>query len=77
MAQALGYGLLNVCLDAARAADYRTCYLETLESMHHARKLYAKHGFEPLEVPMGATGHSGCDRWMAKDPSSENDSPKG
>ncbi len=63
----LGTRLLNVCPDAARTAGYQICYLETLESMHHARKLYAKHGFEPLDAPMGCTGHSACDSWMAKD----------
>ncbi len=63
----MGTRVLNASLDAARSIGYQRCYLETLDSMHHARKLYAKHGFEPLEGPMGCTGHSACDSWMAKD----------
>ena len=62
----MGTRLLNLCLDKAREIGYRTCYLETLEHMTHARHLYSKHGFEPLEKPMGATGHSSCNAWMAK-----------
>ena len=63
----MGTKLLNVCLQAAHRAGYRQCYLETLESMHHARKLYGKHGFTVIDAPMGNTGHSACDRWMVKD----------
>jgi putative acetyltransferase len=63
----MGTKLLNVCLQAAIKAGYRQCYLETLESMHHARKLYGKHGFAAIDAPMGNTGHSACDRWMVKD----------
>lgn len=62
----LGTRLLNHCLAFARRAGYAQCYLETLASMHHARKLYAKHGFELLDAPMGATGHSGCNTWMIR-----------
>lgn len=62
----MGTKLLNLCMDKARKLGYRTCYLETLEQMTHARHLYAKHGFEPLDKPMGATGHSSCNAWMAK-----------
>jgi putative acetyltransferase len=60
----MGTKLLNTCLQTARDAGYRRCYLETLESMHHARKLYGKHGFRTINGPMGNTGHSSCDQWM-------------
>ncbi len=61
----MGERLLRHILEAARQADYRTVYLETLTGMDAAMKLYAKVGFQPLCAPMGATGHTGCDRWYA------------
>lgn len=60
----LGTRLLNVILDAARTAAYSLCYLETLESMSHARTLYLKNGFKPIDHAMGNTGHSSCNRFM-------------
>lgn len=62
----MGTRLLNQCLDSARELGYQTCYLETLDSMVHARHLYSKHGFKALKAPMGQTGHSKCDAWMAR-----------
>ena len=62
----MGTRLLNFCLETARELDYRHCYLETLATMHHARKLYRRHGFEDIDGPMGNTGHSACDQWMVK-----------
>jgi putative acetyltransferase len=61
-----GTRLLARILDAAQAADYSHCYLETLEHMSHARQLYLKHGFEFIDAPMGNTGHSACNSWMLK-----------
>lgn len=62
----MGTRLLETILDAARRAGYRRCYLETLERMHQARRLYRKHGFETIDSPMGDTGHGGCNWWMVK-----------
>lgn len=62
----LGRALMERCLDGARRLGYRKVYLETLDSMHQARALYAKHGFVPVDRPMGNTGHSGCNRWFLK-----------
>jgi putative acetyltransferase len=62
----MGSRLLNYCLEQARELGYKTCYLETLEHMTHARHLYRKHGFEALDKPLGTTGHSACNAWMAK-----------
>lgn len=59
----LGKKLLGRCLDAARERGYRRCYLETLTHMAAAQRLYAKAGFTPLRGPLGATGHSGCNRF--------------
>jgi putative acetyltransferase len=59
----LGKKLLGRCLDAARERGYRRCYLETLTHMDAAQRLYAKAGFTLLCGPLGATGHSGCNRF--------------
>jgi len=63
----MGTRLLSLCLEDARRLGYRQCYLETIESMAQARKLYRAHGFAPLDRPMGATGHSSCNAWMVKE----------
>jgi len=63
----LGTRLLGVILDAARAAGYALCYLETLENMNSAQRLYTKHGFKPVDHALGNTGHSSCNRFMTLD----------
>jgi len=69
--EARGYGLgrrlMDHCLTAARAAGYERCYLETLEHMVDARRLYELNGFSPLDAPVGNTGHCGCNGWYIKD----------
>jgi putative acetyltransferase len=57
--------LLRHLIAAARKTGYHTMYLETLTGMDAAMKLYTKMGFKPLCAPMGATGHTSCDRWYA------------
>ena len=52
--------------DAARL-DFRKIYIETLESMAAANKLYQKLGFERIEGNLGATGHCGCDTFYVLD----------
>ena len=63
----VGSKLLNLCLESARQAGFRHCYLETMDSMEQAQRLYGKHGFEYLDKPMGNTGHSSCGTWMARE----------
>jgi putative acetyltransferase len=63
----LGEWMLRRCLDFAREAGFRLCYLETTAGMTQAQKLYRRLGFQPLSGPMGSTGHFGCDRWYALD----------
>jgi putative acetyltransferase len=60
----MGHRLLGIILAAARAAGYSLCYLETLEGMDQARKLYTGHGFAPVCHPLGSTGHTSCNRFM-------------
>ena len=61
----VGAELLNLCLEEAADAGFRLCYLETMDNMEQARRLYGKHGFKYLDHPMGDTGHTSCGTWMA------------
>jgi len=63
----LGRQLLVTCLDAARVEGYQKMYLETVNRMVAAGKLYRKMGFIDLPQQLGATGHSGCDCFMIRD----------
>ncbi len=63
----MGERLLRYCIDTARNLGYRVCYLETLTGMDVARHLYEKLGFRRLPGPLGATGHTGCNRFYALD----------
>ena len=56
---------MQTCLDAARRFNYSQVYLETLNGMDAAVKLYERTGFERLSAPMGATGHFGCNRFYS------------
>ena len=62
----VGTQLLNLCLDEASSAGFRHCYLETMDNMEQAQRLYGKYGFNYLDKPMGNTGHSSCGTWMAR-----------
>ncbi|WP_225036160.1 GNAT family N-acetyltransferase [Winogradskyella sp. SM1960] len=63
----LGAEMMKTCLEFAKQAGFKQCYLETLPYMTDARKLYRKVGFKSLEKPMGNTGHYSCTVWMLKD----------
>ncbi len=62
----VGTRLLKLCLEKATKAGYRNCYLETVDGMKQAQRLYGKYGFTYLDKPMGNTGHSSCGTWMAR-----------
>lgn len=62
----LGEMLLDHVMAEARAAGFRRMYLETLENMTQARRLYEKRGFSRLCAPSGETGHHGCDAWYER-----------
>lgn len=59
--------LMEACLEGARAAGYTRMYLETVTAMTDAAEVYKKYGFEYLASPLGETGHSGCNLYMARD----------
>ena len=63
----VGKALLELCLEEATKAGYRACYLETMDGMTQAQRLYARHGFKYLDQPMGDTGHTSCGTWMARE----------
>ncbi len=62
----LGQKMLEMSLLEAKKAGFKKCYLETLQHMEAARKLYEKAGFLPLECALGNTGHGGCDRFYLR-----------
>jgi len=62
----VGTQLLNMCVDEAIKSGFQHCYLETMDNMEQAQRLYGKHGFKYLDKPMGNTGHSSCGTWMAR-----------
>lgn len=68
-ARGLGAGrrLLDLCLDAARAFDYRRCHLATLGRMEAARRLYDRAGFRLLDHEVPGSGHLGCDTWYSRE----------
>ena len=68
-ARGLGAGaaMMQRCLDAARDAGFKRCYIETLARMDAAMRLYERSGFRRIDAPMGATGHGGCDRYYLRD----------
>lgn len=62
----LGAEMLTRVLTAASEAGFTGCYLETLDTMRQARRLYERFGFERRAGPLGATGHHGCDAWYER-----------
>ncbi len=62
----LGKKLLEICIQNAREMGYSEMYLETLERMTAARKLYEKFGFNQISEPQGCTGHHSCDAFYLK-----------
>lgn len=68
-ARALGIGqsLIEMCIEIARKKGFNKMYLETLEHMKAARRLYEKNGFYRLGSPKGDTGHFGCNCWYEKE----------
>ena len=58
--------IIKKCLEFAKTQGFEICYLETLSFMTTAQKLYKRMGFEPIDGPMGNTGHNSCEVWMTK-----------
>jgi putative acetyltransferase len=62
----MGRQLMDKCLEAAQNFKYQRVYIETMDNMYEAQKLYKKVGFELLEAPLGDTGHFSCPVQMIK-----------
>lgn len=73
----MGARLLAHCLAAAQRLGYRRCYLETLDTMQQAIRLYDRFGFQPLTGALGATGHHGCNRFYARSLEDLSSLPRG
>jgi putative acetyltransferase len=61
-----GAALMETCLSAARQFGFSECYLETLDEMAAAKKLYEKSGFVRISNAMGSTGHGGCNTFYLR-----------
>ncbi len=62
-----GAAMMERCLQTAREAGFRQCYLETLTGMDAAQRLYERSGYRRIAGPMGATGHGGCNTFYLLD----------
>lgn len=63
----LGTQLIERCIAQARDAGFKRVYLETMNELKPALKVYARLGFRYLDAPMGNSGHFGCPLWMIRD----------
>jgi putative acetyltransferase len=63
----IGKKLLVKCLNYAKEANYKQCYLESFPYMISAINLYLENGFKKLDKPLGNTGHTACDVHMLLD----------
>jgi len=57
----IGKKLMQLCIKSAKKFGYKTIYIESLGGMHEAISLYRSFGFKEIDMPLGATGHGGCD----------------
>lgn len=63
----LGSKLITLCQEQAKANGFSKVYLETMNELKAALKVYAGMGFTYLNGPMGNSGHFGCPLWMIKE----------
>src|SRR5690606_13669938 len=62
----VGAQMMEFCLAKANEFSFEKIYLETMEYMTHAQKLYKQAGFEYIECALGDTGHYSCPIHMLK-----------
>lgn len=62
----LGTRLIELCLQQAKQFGFSEVYLETMNELKAALKVYQRLGFQYLDGPMGSSGHFGCPLWMLK-----------
>ncbi|MDV5140175.1 bifunctional helix-turn-helix transcriptional regulator/GNAT family N-acetyltransferase [Chimaeribacter arupi] len=62
----MGRRMIAFILAQAKAIGYRSCYLETLDELKDAVRLYEAFGFSYLSERLGNTGHNSCGICMLK-----------
>lgn len=62
----LGSKMITLCLEQAKQYGFSNVYLETMNELKAALKVYERMGFAYLDGPMGNSGHFGCPLWMLK-----------
>ncbi|MCB0466991.1 MAG: GNAT family N-acetyltransferase [Aequorivita sp.] len=62
----IGAQMMEFCLEKASEFGFEKIYLETMEYMTHAQKLYKQVGFDYVDCAMGDTGHYSCPVHMLK-----------
>ena len=62
----IGKTMIDKCIEKAKKMGYTGMYLETIDGMEIAQKLYVSRGFEYLKQRMGNTGHHACPVFMLK-----------
>lgn len=67
--QGAGYGrlLFEKALSFAKAHDYEKLYIETIDRLNKANKIYKHYGFNLLEEPLEGSEHGLMDRWFILD----------
>lgn len=63
----LGSQLITKCIKQAIVFGFSKIYLETMNELKAALKVYERMGFTYLTGPMGNSGHFGCPLWMIKE----------
>ena len=63
----LGKQLMEKSMSWAKENGYTHVYLESMPELKKAVSIYEKVGFQPLDHPLGNSGHDGCDIWMLKE----------
>ncbi|MFM6941860.1 MAG: GNAT family N-acetyltransferase [Aquirufa sp.] len=63
----LGKQLMEKSMSWAKENGYTHVYLESMPELKKAVSIYEKVGFQPLDRPLGNSGHDGCDIWMLKE----------
>lgn len=62
----MGRRMIAFIIAQAKAMGYQSCYLETLDELKDAVRLYEAFGFRHLTKRMGNTGHNSCGICMLK-----------
>lgn len=62
----VGAQMMEFCLAKASEFGFEKVYLETMEYMTHAQKLYKQAGFDYIDSALGDTGHYSCPVHMIK-----------